>query len=415
MRLEAKLPSQSSPEEVNMSHRLRQGLSGHVSRIAVLAAAMALGGCGGPGLLGGSQAPEAPQLVRPDPNDTASKAAYWGAKYEADRNNIDAALQFARSLRQIGGATQAVQLLKDVVMRAPDNTGILSEYGKALTEAGRPADALPFFSRALQGGLRDWTLHSAYGVALDQTGNHRQAQAQYESAMKMSPDNLIVQGNLAMSFVLEGNLVQGEEILRELVARPDATPQIRQNMSMVASLRGNRKEAENLARQDLSPAETKNNLAVMEQLSAANAMPLVPAAPPTQAPAITQDAAKGTTQANLATGPEDTILPLVKPKDTSVLPLPARIVAETPRPQDEPQEATEVASKLAEPATTTLAVRRPIRTMQPIADEIPGAAIAARNEAPATPATAAPTVLRRSLAADEPGQTGNLSIATSDF
>ena len=398
-----------------MHHRLRQGLSGHVSRMALIAAAIALSGCGGLGSLGGSSDQETPQLVRPDPNDAASNAAYWGAKYEADRNNIDAALQFARSLRQIGGATQAVMLLKDVVMRAPDNTGILSEYGKALTEAGRPADALPFFARALQNERRDWTLHSGYGVALDQTGSHRQAQTQYESALKLSPDNLIVHGNLAMSFVLEGNLGQGEEILRGLVARPNATPQMRQNLSMVASLRGNRQEAEKLSRQDLSPAETSNNLAVMEQLSAANAPSPVPALLPSQTPEITRAPAAEPAPANVATGPEDTILPLVKPKDTSVLPLPARIVAETPRPQDRPQQPQPGVSPTAEQAAPTLVTRRPIRTMQPIQDEAQTATTVAGNQAPATPATSAPTILRRSLASDEQVSSGTVSIATSDF
>lgn len=398
-----------------MHHRLRQGLSGHASRIALIAAAMALSGCGGLGSLGGSADQEIPQLVRPDPNDAASNAAYWGAKYEADRNNIGAALQFARSLRQIGGATQAVVLLKDVVMRAPDNTGILSEYGKALTEAGRPTDALPFFARALQSEHRDWTLHSAYGVALDQTGSHQQAQTQYQNALKLSPDNLIVQGNLAMSFVLEGNLGQGEEMLRELVARPDATPQMRQNLSMVASLRGNRQEAEKLSRQDLSLAETSNNLAVMEQLSAANANS--PGTPPlpSQTTEITPRPAAEPAPAHVATGPEDTILPLVKPKDTSVLPLPARIVAETPRPQDEPQQAQPGVTPPAEQAAPVLAIRRPIRTMQPIRDEARTATSIAVNEAPATSATSAPTILRRSLASDEPASSGNVSIATSDF
>lgn len=398
-----------------MHHRLRQGLSGHVSRIALIAAAIALSGCGGLGSLGGSSDQETPQLVRPDPNDAASNAAYWGAKYEADRNNTDAALQFARSLRQIGGATQAVVLLKDVVMRAPDNTGILSEYGKALTEAGRPTDALPFFARALQTEHRDWTLHSAYGVALDQTGSHRQAQTHYQSALKLSPDNLIVQGNLAMSFVLEGNLGQGEEMLRGLVARPDATPQMRQNLSMVASLRGNRHEAEKLSRQDLSPAETSNNLAVMEQLSAANATSPAPAPLPSQTPEIPPRPAADPAPAHVATGPEDTILPLIKPKDTSVLPLPARIVAETPRPHDEPRQSLHAAAPPAEQAAPTLATRKPIRTMQPIRDDDQTPTSIARNEAPVTPATSAPTILRRSLASHEPVSSGNVSIATSDF
>ena len=179
-----------------MGTHMRRSLTLTASRIAIVAAAMTLSGCGGIGFLTGSDDSQAPQLVMPNPQDAASSAAYWGALYDADRNNVDAAVQFARHLRQVGGATQAVTLLKEVVMRAPDNPNVLSEYGKALTEAGRPADAVPFFSRALQSDRRDWTVLSAYAVALDQTGNHKQAQANYDSALKLSPRNPIVLANL---------------------------------------------------------------------------------------------------------------------------------------------------------------------------------------------------------------------------
>lgn len=413
-----------------MDDRFRRRLTTSVSRIALVAAAITLSGCGG--FLAGADEPVPPQLVRPNPQDTASNAAYWGALYEADRNNTEAALQFAISLRQIGGARQAVALLKDVVMRAPDNAQVLSEYGKALTEAGRPADALPFFSRALQNQRNDWTLLSAYAVALDQTGNHTQAQANYEAALALSPQNPIVQGNLAMSFVLAGNLSRGEDILRELVARPDATPQMRQNLAMVASLRGNRQEAENLSRQDLSPSDTQHNLALMEQLGAVTEKPVEKtplAAPkskeiPAQELPVSeqQQAPTAATAAMLeppAASPDDTILPLTKPKDMSVLPLPARIVAEMPRPD------TTVAEEIApapEPSTAPASVaRRPIMTMKPIADEddlrTTGSApprTEARSQLPA-PVPSGPTPLRRSLAAEGLNDTGSLAVASSDF
>jgi len=416
----------------------RRRLATSVSRIAVVAAAISLGGCGG--FLTGSDEPAVPQLVRPNPQDAASSAAYWGTLYEADRNNTEAALQFARNLRQMGGAKQAVALLKEVVMRAPDNTQILSEYGKALTEAGRPADALPFFSRALQAEKRDWTLLSAYAVALDQTGNHAQAQSNYEAALAISPQNPIVQGNLAMSFVLAGDLSRGEEILRELVSRPDATPQMRQNLAMVASLRGNRHEAENLSRQDLSPTDTQHNLALLQQLGVADKptiekTPLVaptvqerPAAEVTTAPQPTKTAertsevaAPVTTAAldNPAAGPDDTILPLTKPKDMSALPLPARIVAELPRPDQ--ASAQQIEATTQAPTTPAPATRRPILTMQPIADEAEtGTTRSAAPRAEAQPQAPAasivgPSPLRRSLAAESLNTTGNLSVASSDF
>lgn len=435
-----------------MGTNIRRRLTVTASRIAIVAAAITLSGCSGIGFLTGSDETEGPQLVMPNPQDAASSAAYWGALYDADRNNTDAAVQFARNLRQVGGATQAVTLLKEVVMRAPDNTAVLSEYGKALTEAGRPADALPFFSRALQGDRRDWTVLSAYGVALDQTGNHKQAQAAYTNALKLSPDNQIVQSNLAMSFVLEGNLARGEEILRELVSRPDATPQSRQNLAMVTSLRGNRAEAENLLRQDLTPAEAQNNMAIMQQLSSTNAPAPKPEptaieatkpavdqapdkAPPLPAPSLTPPANPASTSlappqepeddteetaaltvppASLRERPSDSVVPLAKPQDTSSLPLPTRM-----RTQDTgPATAVAAASSTAEPPA-----RRPIATMQPIRDDVAETPPVTSLQAPSTAApkvtqatpAPAPAALRRSLDADTLAGPATVEVAASSY
>jgi|GEM_PF-1318394 len=441
-----------------MGINIRRRLTRTASRIAIVAAAMALSGCSGLGFLAGSSDTEAPQLVMPNPQDAASRAAYWGALYDADRNNIDAAVQFARHLRQVGGATQAVTLLKEVVMRAPDNTAVLSEYGKALTEAGRPADAIPFFSRALQADRRDWTVLSAYAVALDQTGSHKLAQANYDSALKISPRNPIVLANLAMSFVLEGNLGRGEEILRELVSRPDATPQARQNLAMIASLKGNRAEADNLLRQDLTPADVQNNMAIMQHLSSTNApvqkplpgiepvskgapaaagakpavsptasgsgaasapTPVIPAAKP--APVIketaeTEKSASLTTPpATLLQRPADSVVPLAKPRDTASLPLPARM-------RNEAQTQQVLTSADATPAPQAPA-RRPVATMQPIRDDEAQATSAISTPQPAAPAasttlpasTTAPLALRRSLAPDTVSGNEGVEVAASAY
>ena len=137
-----------------MGLRLNRDLLRSASKIAIAASAAAfLSGCSGAGLFSASQPADAATIAafeKPDPenNDYAAAAAYWGAKYEANRGDIKAALSFARNLRLMGGARQAVAVLKDVVMKAPDNAQVSSEYGKALTAVGRSRDAIPFLARA---------------------------------------------------------------------------------------------------------------------------------------------------------------------------------------------------------------------------------------------------------------------------
>ncbi len=266
-----------------MGLRLNRDLLRSASRIAIAAGAAALlTGCSGAGLFGASQPAGAATIAAfengdPADKDYAAAAAYWGAKYEANRGDIKAALSFARNLRLMGGARQAVAVLKDIVMTAPDNAQVSSEYGKALTAVGRSQDAIPFLARATQIDSSDWSTFSAYGVALDQNGTHEAARQNYNIALKLSPANSTVESNIAMSYILSGQVDQAEVILLRLVSRPDATPQMRQNLAMVASLKGNAVEAEQLVREDLPADQATNNLAVLRQLDVDNAK--VPQAP----------------------------------------------------------------------------------------------------------------------------------------
>jgi Flp pilus assembly protein TadD len=398
---------------------LRHKLILSASRVAIIAATAALSGCSGANFFSNSDSPGTRNLVLPEKQDVVGGAAYWGARYDANRADIPAAVSFARNLRQMGGAQQAVTLLKEVVMTAPDNASVLSEYGKALTAVGRSSDAIPFFARSIQIDSRDWSAYSAYGVALDQTGAHKQAQDNYFIALDLSSNNPTVQGNLAMSYVLGGQIAQGEAILRKLVARPDATAQMRQNLAMVASLKGDKLEAEQLARQDLTGPDVFNNMAVMRQLSATNAKPADAPKPP--APAAVAPAAKAqpkeTPSASLAPAatpyPPNGAPPLVRPKDTSVLPVPTRPMAPIADGDTKPTQAVAAeattpknivapAAAVTTPAAPVTQKRKPPVTMAPIPDE---AAPAAKTATPA-PAAApinkpanqalAPAVLRQS-------------------
>ena len=383
-----------------MNFSLSRELLRSASKLAIAAAAAALlAGCGSADAYSDSNGPSASASLsgtEPDGQDFVGGAAFWGAKYEANRDDIAAGMGFARNLRMMGGARQAVAVLKEIVMKAPDNPRVLSEYGKALTAAGRVKDALPFLARSTQISGDDWTTFSAYGVALDQTGNHAAARVNYQTALSISPDNPTVESNLAMSHVLEGDINKAETILRRLVARPDATPQIRQNLAMVSAIKGNSAEAEELAREDLAPSDATNNLAVLQQFDARNvSINIQPLEAPQAAPAITgqpeiipQPASATNTPENLErdlsaaaelTGPETTAIapvmmaPIPDPRD----PKPAAPI--TPKKPAQPTPAPESAL-LTAPANAPDTQLTPAATT-PVDGEATGKPIAVLRKA----------------------------------
>lgn len=380
---------------------LRRSLILTASRIAIVAASTTLAGCSGSNLFSGHESASTSNLILPEQQDVVGGAAYWGAKYEANRDDIPAAVSFARNLRMMGGAQQAVTLLKEVVVKAPDDAKVLSEYGKALTAVGRSSDALPFFARAVQISSSDWTAFSAYGVALDQTGNHKAAQSNYLTALDLSSNNPAVQSNLAMSYVLSGQISQGEAILRKLVARPDATAQMRQNLVLVETIKGNKSEAEQLAKQDLTPADAFNNLSVLRQLSATTSKPAVPAT--------------STAPAAPVSPPPNQAPMLVRPPNLSILPPPVRSmepIADDVKTSSATPPAP-VAPAATAPVATTAPASAPAKrkspaVMAPIPDDATGQPKPVSAPKPLTPpkpapdqaASATPTQLRQSLNAD---------------
>jgi Flp pilus assembly protein TadD len=365
-----------------MGFKVSRDLRRTASRIAIAAAAASLlTGCGSAGVFSNNtndQTIAALEKGQPEAQDYVGGAAYWGAKYEANRQDTSAALNFARNLRLMGGARQAVAVLKEIVMKTPDDPKVMAEYGKALTASGRFQDAIPFLARCVQMDGADWSTLSTYGVALDQAGNHLAAQANYQAALKLSPENPSVESNLAMSYVLSGRIGEGEIILRRLVARPDASAQMRQNLAMIESLKGNATEAAQLAREDLPEEQASNNLAVLKQLDAQNA-------PTRTVPDLATPAAAETTAT------EPAVEPIAEPA-----PATTSALETTPVAQVEPPAAPTPA-----PAATTQPASR--FTMQPVVDEEePVAPKATTAPKPVTPpakdkvaATAKPAAMLR--------------------
>jgi Flp pilus assembly protein TadD len=359
-----------------MNYSLSRELLRSASKLAIaVAAAGFLASCTGADSFSSSDgASPAATLggIEPDGQDFVGGAAFWGAKYEANRDDLAAGMGFARNLRMMGGARQAVAVLKEIVMKAPDNPRVLSEYGKALTAAGRVQDALPFLVRSTQINGDDWTTFSAYGVALDQTGNHKTARENYQTALSLSPGNSTVESNLAMSHVLEGDIDKAELILRRLVAQPDATPQMRQNLAMVSAIKGNAAEAEQLAREDLVPSDATNNLTLLQQFDARNvAINVQPLAAPSPAPVTSGKPAAEAEPAPVGANSENSApnigasAELAGPAAATVAPAPVPAVAIPPAP---------------------FAPKSAPYTMMPIADdEDPQPAKAVAPKAPAQP------------------------------
>jgi len=194
----------------------------------------------------------------------------------------------------------------------------------------------------------DWTAFSAYGVALDNIGEHELAQTQYDRALSIAPGAVNVLNNKALSFALSGNLSRAEHILRTASSGTGADARIRQNLALVLALKGDMLEAERLARSDLPPQVANQNIAYFRSLLSQPAYWAEYTPENFDAPAFTP-----ATEAPRATEPK------IKPA-----PLPSLREEKKPEPQQE--QGTPIAQQQVTPVIQT---STPLREVLPTVDQ----------------------------------------------
>lgn len=232
----------------------------------VLALAMAAASCEAPDLDKGLETGSLRQVLlrsaagSVENHDYQSAAAAYRTLYARDPDDPEIALGFARNLRFIGALRQAIELLDRALDDDPDDGRLLAERGKIELARSRPVRALVFLDRAIEQAPDDWRTHSAIGIARDLMGRYERAARSYRAALKLSPGNLVVLNNLALSQALGRDIDLAIATLSEVVAQPQASAQSRQNLALLHAWNGDLAEAETLARRDLANDTVDNNL-----------------------------------------------------------------------------------------------------------------------------------------------------------
>lgn len=90
----------------------------------------------------------------------------------------------------------------------------------------------------------------------------------YRKALDLEPNEPSVLSNLGMSYVLSGDLKTAETYLRSAIDRPAAGSRVRQNLALVVGLQGRFEEAQQIARQELSPDQAEANMGYLRTMMA---------------------------------------------------------------------------------------------------------------------------------------------------
>jgi Flp pilus assembly protein TadD len=238
--------------------------------------AVALAGCATDSTTTGSINRSSKPVEQMNATELAQSIDSYGKLYQRDPNNKSVAMAYASILRLNNMNEQSLAVMRKTAIIHPEDKQVLAAYGKSLAGAGQFTAALDAIQRAQDPTRPDWRLISAEGAIYDQTGRPELARNLYQKALQSRPNEPSILSNLAMSHVLENDLVTAEGYLRTAVQQPGADSRVRQNLAMVIGLQGRFDEAMAIAQQELSPQQAQANVAYLREiLSQQNAWSLI--------------------------------------------------------------------------------------------------------------------------------------------
>jgi Flp pilus assembly protein TadD len=214
--------------------------------------------------------PDGPRKATPQERATAerleplSRVAFWSREMQVDATDAEAGVKLAAALRQLGRNDEAAVIATQVLATRPGDVEALLEVARARIAGGEPFYAIEPLNQAKAAAPKDWRPLSLLGVALGQTERPEEADAAFQTGLKLSPENPSILSNLALFHAARGDKDKAEVLLRRAVASPTSGARERQNLALILGLQGNLSEAERLLRQDLPPEIAAANLAYLK-------------------------------------------------------------------------------------------------------------------------------------------------------
>lgn len=110
------------------------------------------------------------------------------------------------SAYDLGKIEESLAHFQDVVTRTPDDPEALNNLGQLLVRSGKPAEAVPYFDRAILLKADTWAYQFNRARAHGLAGQWASAVTGYRAALALFPDDYATQFNLAKALEATGDL-----------------------------------------------------------------------------------------------------------------------------------------------------------------------------------------------------------------
>lgn len=203
-------------------------------------------------------------------NDYEKAASYYDRLYERDPEDKKALLGYARNLRYLGLSKESIKAIQAVLNKFNNDSDLKIELAKSQLSASLINDAHVTLKEVAQIKPERWEVHSTLGIIHDRFENYHDAQKAYNRALELSPNNVDVKNNYALSLAQNGEIYKAIDILEDVIKRDSPSVQTRQNLAMLYGLSGQLKKARRIAQRDLPANLVEENIITFKELQASN-------------------------------------------------------------------------------------------------------------------------------------------------
>ena len=134
-------------------------------------------------------------------------------------------------------------LWADCLKKSPNKPRPLSNYGKALADAGNASEALTYYDKAIKLNPRFYDAYYNRGNARVNLGDYKRAIADYKETLMINPDHSNGHYNLGNALARGGNLTEAVVQLKEAVRLKPRSAEYQNNLGYVLALLGKEGEA----------------------------------------------------------------------------------------------------------------------------------------------------------------------------
>jgi hypothetical protein len=152
-------------------------------------------------------APSAQVAAQPTPNAAAAQGPFDQKPSQVEdqpsavsgAKDIRSAIARGEQLFKKGEIAEAEAVLREVLAKDSDEHHAMEVLIRVLLKRGRAAEALPYVKRIVEKRSRRAPYRLLYGDVLEATGDHGGAQAQWQEALILEPDNAAAKRRLGSS------------------------------------------------------------------------------------------------------------------------------------------------------------------------------------------------------------------------